>query len=405
MQLLPSVWGGSTARLQEGSQAQLHVPWAPGCKGQWRNLVPTFWAFADCSWVNPGLERRQTGLKLGTACPVVWWQSPPPWSLGVAAVLLPQVLYPSSHQCFRKAVCLQVCHTPRLELMPTPAASADLGHCKQESAEKCPSCGQAAKSPGERGGQSALSFLTPLNSPLPQSCACWDCSKMFPRAFPEPLWCLSTVADDIPRATLILVQEAIRDHYTSNLYPNIGLKITNRSSHMPLHLNRNRVAWKHGWEQEMPSYYALHDENVARPSFPHKKQNTDIELEEREWRTRSGPRCCTAADHKGINRSADARRTNIPHFILAGVGIWFLRSFEPSSWLLVPLNVKWNTHPQDQHIQNFIQQLLLLPILVILNHPQDFILISLPPLDLQTPLVLADTQTEAAVPTTEICLP
>lgn len=95
--LLPSVCEGSTACLQEGSQAQLHVPWAPGCKGQWRNLVPTFWASADCSWANPSPERRWTALELGTARPAMWWHSPSLWSLGFAGPVLPRVLYPALH--------------------------------------------------------------------------------------------------------------------------------------------------------------------------------------------------------------------------------------------------------------------------------------------------------------------
>lgn len=71
----------------------------------------TFWASADCSWVNPALDRRQTGLKLGTACPVVWWHSPPPWSLGVAGVLLPQVLYLSWHQFQKSSPPAGMSHT------------------------------------------------------------------------------------------------------------------------------------------------------------------------------------------------------------------------------------------------------------------------------------------------------
>lgn len=120
--------------------------------------------------------------------PTMWWHSPSFWSLGFAGVVLSQVLYPALHRCFRKAICLQVCHTPHLQLMPTLAASTDLHHCKQESVEKCPSGCQVAKSPGERGCQSALSFLTPLNSPLPQSCARWGCSKMFPSTVFNSRW-------------------------------------------------------------------------------------------------------------------------------------------------------------------------------------------------------------------------
>lgn len=127
--------------------------------------------------------------------------------------MLPRVLYPALHRCFRKAICLQVWHTPHLELMPTPAASRDLRPCKQESVEKCFSRCQVAKSPGERGCQSALRFLTPLSYPLPQPCAHWDCSKMFPRAFPKPLYCLSAVADDILSYTYLSARGNQRSLY------------------------------------------------------------------------------------------------------------------------------------------------------------------------------------------------
>lgn len=57
------------------------------------------------------------------------------------------------HQHFKKAICMQVCHTPHPELMPTLAVSGDLYHCQQESVEECPSRCQVAESRSEGGCQ------------------------------------------------------------------------------------------------------------------------------------------------------------------------------------------------------------------------------------------------------------
>lgn len=222
----------------EGRWAQLRVSWAPWVRGAVKELCSSLLGSWRVQLSQPWPWEEAN--RLGTARPVMWLHSPSLWSLGFAgAELLPQVLYLALHQHFKKAVCLQVCHTPHPEPMPALAALGDLYRCQQESVEKCPSCCQVPKSPSERGCQWALSFLTLLSFPLSQSHACWHCSKMFPRAFPTALSCLSTAADDIPRVTLILAQEAITDHYTSNWYPNIGLKITNGSLHTPLSLNWN----------------------------------------------------------------------------------------------------------------------------------------------------------------------
>lgn len=205
VQLLPSLWGGITAWLWDRGWAQLHMPWAPRRNRQWRNLVPTFRVFADCSWANPTSRRGEQDyscrqLTLWCADLFEAWISQggvPPW-------VWDQGLY----QCFRKTLCLQVRRTPHLELLPPLATSGDSCHCEQESMEKHSSHRQGAKSPSQRGCQPAVSFPTPLNSLPPQPCVGCNCSKMFPRAFPKPLHCLSTAADDIPRVTLILVQEA-----------------------------------------------------------------------------------------------------------------------------------------------------------------------------------------------------
>lgn len=75
----------------------------------------------------------------------------------------------------------------------------------------------------------------------------------------------------------------------------------------------------------MPSHYPLLDKNVALPSFPHKNQNTNIELRQE---SRESDLDLTAALLPNTKGSADARKPDIPNFFLALSWGWYLISQE-----------------------------------------------------------------------------
>lgn len=156
--------------------------------------------------VQPRLKSRWMWLELQTAHPVMRWPLLKPgcceeWCLPGFGIKVCTSVSGKQSACRYVTHLILNCCQYWQPLVTYATVNRNLW-------KSIPVTAKGPKSPSPRSCQSALSFLTPLNSPPPQPCVHWDCSKMLPRAFPEPFYCLPTVADDIPRVTLILAQEA-----------------------------------------------------------------------------------------------------------------------------------------------------------------------------------------------------